>query len=343
MVPDRASLMYFCASLVFRRGTVAFQHVTAARLPTSISLDLMGRQVFLALACSSSNEETSVVDTSKRRQLLSRSLSELLIDAGSLDEAALDSIQNPHNGYDGRYGKSAIRTYRAFLYPKQQHISDDDVQLEASANRCARQIDFLLKRHKSHQSEYVRHHDAASSERTTFPLIVLLDNLRSAFNVGSIFRTADAAGCSLVITTGITPHPGATDKLSKSALGAELVVPSRHFVTTQEALNVCRTEFPDYQVIGMETTEQSVCYTDMKYSQQGAILVLGNEVTGVDTEILPELDAIVDIPMFGAKNSLNVAACAPVVLYEGKCYGNGIETTGAPCFWRFPTDASHIT
>ena len=198
------------------------------------------------------------------------------------------------------------------------------------AGRCAQQIDFLMKRHKSHLAEWLRHHDAVDarsndslnkndmSQRQTFPLILLLDNVRSAFNVGSLFRTADAAGCEQVLTTGITPHPlgSGAEKVHKSALGAELVVPSRHFTTTRDAILFLRQELPDYQIVGVETTARSVAYTEQCYSRKGAVLVLGNEVTGVDTDLLQEMDAIVEIPMFGAKNSLNVAACAPVVLYE---------------------------
>jgi 23S rRNA (guanosine2251-2'-O)-methyltransferase len=139
--------------------------------------------------------------------------------------------------------------------------------------------------------------------------------------VGSLYRTADACGCQEVFTCGITPHPNGSgaDKLQKSALGAESLVPSRHFATTQQAVDCLREKFPDLKIIGMETTAKSEIYTQVDYDSyriSGVALVLGNEVTGVDTEILSSLDAIVEIPTFGAKNSLNVAACAPVVLYE---------------------------
>ena len=90
---------------------------------------------------------------------------------------------------------------------------------------------------------------------------------------------------------------------------------TRHFGTTREAIKYLRENEPDYTIIGMETTEQSRIYTSVQYSEKVA-LILGNEVTGVDTNLLSELDYIVEIPTFGAKNSLNVAACAPVVLYE---------------------------
>jgi tRNA G18 (ribose-2'-O)-methylase SpoU len=264
-----------------------------------------------------------VPSTSSRKHLLHQSLVSIHVDADGLYDAALQSIENPTDGYDGMYGKPAIKTYRAFLFPKKEDVSpahqDYNLKLKAAAGRCARQIDFLVKRHKSHQADWVRHNDLPEEfQRQTFPLILLLDNVRSAFNVGSIFRTADAAGCERVLTTGITPHPNGSgaEKLNKSALGAELVVPSQHFATTQEALEFLRRELPDYQLVGMETTERSIPYTDMSYSTNGTVLVLGNEVTGVDTDLLPMLDTIVEIPMFGAKNSLNIAACAPVVLYE---------------------------
>jgi tRNA G18 (ribose-2'-O)-methylase SpoU len=235
-------------------------------------------------------------------------------------------------GFDPHYGKSAIKTYRTYIDPKPsklQSIEEQDISI--SAVRVARQIDFLAKRHRSHEAEWVRHTDEIVSQRTVFPLVLLLDNVRSAFNVGSIFRTADACGACLVLTTGITPHPGGSgsEKVAKSSLGAERIVPSQHFETTREAVEFVRKTYPKLMLVGMETTNVSVDYTKVDYPGkgqgvgpegnplgEGTLLVLGNEVTGVDTEIMPELDTIVEIPMFGVKNSLNIAACAPVVLYE---------------------------
>jgi tRNA G18 (ribose-2'-O)-methylase SpoU len=258
-----------------------------------------------------------------RAQILHSALEQIGVDADRLSEASISSIQDPTAGYDSNYGKPAIKTYRAFVYPKKKIVIDneDTVTLTAQAGRTARQVDFLIKRHKSHQTEWVRHHDVAQKQRRVFPLILILDNLRSAFNVGSLYRTADACGCQLIYTTGITPHPNGSGahKLAKSALGAELLVPSSHFSTTQEAIESLREDFPGVKILGMETTEQSLLYTNVDYEEQreaGVALVLGNEVTGVDTEIMSKLDSIIEIPTFGAKNSLNVASCAPVVLYE---------------------------
>ena len=203
--------------------------------------------------------------------------------------------------------------------------------VEVSANRYARQIDFLSKRHRSREADWVRHIDTSDSRRT-FPLVLVLDNVRSAANVGSIFRSAEACGCLEILTTGITPHPNGNgaEKLAKSALGAERMVASRHFATTLQAMEFLRRERPKLQLVGMETTEWSKSYVSVIYPgptlvsgndedptlAPGVALFLGNEVSGVDTEILPLLDEVVEIPMFGKKNSLNVAACVPVVMYE---------------------------
>lgn len=250
-----------------------------------------------------------------RQSALEKELLLIGVNTEVLHDSAIQSVQDPSRGYNVLYGKSAIKTYRAFL--KGTVGEENDLQLQAAAARCARQVDFLIKRHKSREAEWVRHIDT-KEERTVYPLILVLDNVRSAFNVGSLFRTADAAACSMVITTGITPHPGGSgaDKLSKSALGAERVIPHQHFTTMQEAMQYLRKEKSDYTIIGMETTDKSKKYTSLAYPIEGCVLILGNEVTGVDTEIMPLLDEIVEIPMFGAKNSLNIAACAPVVLYE---------------------------
>ena len=221
-------------------------------------------------------------------------------------------------GYDPEYGKPALRAYRTFLkYPP----SNPNEDVTIAATRTARQIDFLVKRHKSRSLEWVRHTDEEAKKRSVFPLSLILDNVRSAFNVGSIFRTADACGCMEVITTGITPHPDGSgrEKLSKCALGADSIVPTRHFSTTMEAIQTLRNE-DDVILVGMETTDRSLIYTDKNiiYPKhgKGTYLILGNEVSGIDTEIIDMLDIIVEIPMFGGKNSLNIAACAPVVMYE---------------------------
>ena len=300
---------------------------------------------------SSSSSLPSLVRRRLRRNALHASLHELQLDADALESAAYQSLERPVEGYDGRFGKSAIKAYRSFVYPKRLNPSsladpdasdndDDGTSLAASAARCARQIEFLWRRHRSHQAEWVRHHDApptpsdpaiatslsssvsSLSPKSRFPLVLILDNLRSAWNVGSLFRTADAAGCEAVLTVGIAPHPGGNgaDKVAKTALGAHDAVPHHHFATLNAALQHVRTVHPSYEVVALETTQRSVPYTAHDFAKApGTILVVGNEVTGVSADLLDQdgaVDVLVEIPMYGIKNSLNVAACAPIVLYE---------------------------
>ena len=266
-----------------------------------------------------------------RKERLHYHLNELGIDANLLADAAFRAATTT-DGFHQRFGKSAIKAYQSYLDPKpskMEAIARENV--DVAANRYARQIDFLSKRHRSREAEWVRHIDT-SEHRRTFPLVLVLDNVRSAANVGSIYRSADACGCLEILSTGITSHPGGNgaEKLAKSALGAERIVSSRHFLTVKQAYDFLRKERPNLLLVGMETTERSKCYTAVHYPNPGVsnhdetdptllpgvALFLGNEVSGVDTEIMPLLDEVVEIPMFGKKNSLNVAACAPVVMYE---------------------------
>ena len=274
-------------------------------------------------------------DRETRRQRLHFHLSELGVDAAALEDASFRS-QTTMAGFDERFGKSAIKSYRAYIDPKPSRLENVAREnVEIAANRFARQIDFLAKRHRSQAAEWVRHIDESQSRRI-FPLILVLDNLRSAANVGSIYRSAEACGCMEILTTGITPHTGGngSEKLAKSALGAERILPTKHFATVQKALEYLEEYRPNVMLVGMETTERSKLYNMIEYPGQesalsdnlivendsmlspGVALFLGNEVSGVDTDIMPLLDEVVEIPMYGLKNSLNVAACAPVVLYE---------------------------
>ncbi|EKU23059.1 trna rrna methyltransferase [Nannochloropsis gaditana CCMP526] len=152
-----------------------------------------------------------------------------------------------------------------------------------------------------------------SFPRSMHPLVLILDNVRSAYNVGSLFRTAETALLQELITCGFTPHPP-HEKLKKTACRSLENVPSRHFSTTLDAVRTMKEE--GFVVFAMETTSRSQCYTHVAFPEKAA-LVLGNEVIGVDTAVLEECDGgIIEIPTFGQKNSLNVASAAPVVVFE---------------------------
>ena len=161
------------------------------------------------------------------------------------------------------------------------------------------------------------------------PLTVVLDNLRSAFNVGSIFRIADTARVEAVITCGYTAHPPHL-KLDKTALGTLEYVRTEHHADTLAAIDAMhRRSIP---VWGVETTSISELYTSVSFPQPLA-LVFGNEALGVAPEVLARCDRLIEIPMFGFKNSLNVAAAAAVVVFEAirQWDAAGVSEPGTGC------------
>ncbi|MEO0082441.1 MAG: TrmH family RNA methyltransferase [candidate division WOR-3 bacterium] len=144
------------------------------------------------------------------------------------------------------------------------------------------------------------------------PIHIVLDNLRSAFNVGSIFRLADAVRAAEVITCGYTCHPP-HHKLEQAALGSTQTVPWRQF----ENVVTCLAELHSkgIQLVALETVDGARLYHEFEFQPPVAI-VLGNEALGVSQSALQTCDAVIDIPVFGLKNSINVAAAAAVVLYD---------------------------
>ena len=145
-----------------------------------------------------------------------------------------------------------------------------------------------------------------------FPVHIVLDNLRSAFNVGSVFRLADTARVESVITCGYTAHPP-HPRLEKTALGSVEYVPHAHFESTTEALAWLRQQ--EIPVWALETTSHSQRYTDVVFPKPVALL-FGNEALGIDPDVLKVCDQIVEIPVFGFKNSLNVACACAVTVFE---------------------------
>jgi len=142
---------------------------------------------------------------------------------------------------------------------------------------------------------------------------IVLDNIRSAFNVGSIFRSADGAGnVKKIYLCGMTTDID-NPKLDKTALGATEMIPSEHYDSTMEAIDELRERgIPIYSI---ELTDDALDFQKVKYPPKIAI-VLGHEKKGVSDEILRKVDKSIYIPMRGKKESLNVANCASIVLYE---------------------------
>jgi tRNA G18 (ribose-2'-O)-methylase SpoU len=144
------------------------------------------------------------------------------------------------------------------------------------------------------------------------PIAIACHNLRSAFNVGSIFRTADAARLAKVHLCGYTPFPP-HDKLSKTSRGTDATVAWEHHEDTLTLIQ--EEQAAGVHVMAVETGENTVPYTEAEYPTP-LLLVVGNEALGLPEEILEAADSIVSIEMGGVKNSLNVAVAAGIVIYE---------------------------
>jgi 23S rRNA (guanosine2251-2'-O)-methyltransferase len=152
------------------------------------------------------------------------------------------------------------------------------------------------------------------SEKT--PLAIVLDDVRSALNVGSAFRTADAFACAEVILCGFTATPPHREIL-KTALGSTDSVAWRHFQETEDALNALRTE--GYVLIAIEQAERSVFLQDIDFQaleDKKIALIFGNEVEGVSEVAMNMADVVVEIPQFGTKHSLNIAVTVGIVAWE---------------------------
>lgn len=145
------------------------------------------------------------------------------------------------------------------------------------------------------------------------PLIVVLDNIRSAINVGSIFRTSDAMAISEVYLCGISATPP-NREITKTAIGATDSVKWVYFESTELAIKDLKEK--GYEVIAIEQTDSSVELLDYHPSKDKVAIVLGNEVNGVDSNILPLLDGAIEIDQFGTKHSLNVSVCGGIVLHH---------------------------
>jgi tRNA G18 (ribose-2'-O)-methylase SpoU len=150
------------------------------------------------------------------------------------------------------------------------------------------------------------------SEKSLY--VIVLDNIRSQSNVGSVFRTADAFLTGFICLCGITATPPQRD-IQKTALGATESVPWKYFKDTSEAIKELKSG--GYKIIGVEQTEGSTSLRDFipgpgtRYA-----LVFGNEINGVDQSVLNECDHIIEIPQFGTKHSFNIAVSAGIVLWE---------------------------
>ncbi len=175
-------------------------------------------------------------------------------------------------------------------------------------------MDRPIRHRKLRTDELGRLSPQAFGQSPHRPIALLLDNIRSLQNVGAIFRTADAfniEGLALCGFTGTPPHR----ELHRAALGAESTVAWRHFERATDALARYRSE--GYRILALEQCEGSVPLQSFTpRPQERLLLILGNEVHGVEQELASQADICLEIPQHGTKHSLNVATATGIALWQ---------------------------
>jgi len=240
----------------------------------------------------------------------------------------------------------AIRAYQHFVWPREKRLSQaisdsiSDSRLQASAGRCARHVGMLLRKAQIQADVDFRNldanrtpsgdsaSDASANARAQSPcdsdahsVVLVLDNIRSAFNTGNILRTAECVGLTGIVLCGITPQAD-SPAVAKAAIGAQHTLASTVYEESS-LVAVQNLKAAGYTIATMETHGQAVHHTSVEYDKLacrkgggGLAIVVGNEVNGVSHDILNESETILEIPCYGTKNSLNVSAAVPIVLYE---------------------------
>lgn len=146
------------------------------------------------------------------------------------------------------------------------------------------------------------------------PVVLVLENIRSAYNVGSVFRTTDAFLCQAIYICGYSAKPPHKE-IKKTALGAEETVEWKHFKTAEEAITQLKSQ--QYKVYAVEQAEDSIALQSFQFAPDDKIaVVFGNEVTGVEQSTIHLCEGCIEIPQLGMKHSLNIATAVGVVLWE---------------------------
>lgn len=146
------------------------------------------------------------------------------------------------------------------------------------------------------------------------PVYIVLDNVLDTYNIGAMFRLADATAVEKILLCGATETPP-NSRIKKSSINTTEWVPWEYHPTTLDAVNHLRKTVPNIQIVAVEQSEKSVPYDTAPYSFPVA-LVVGHETVGVSSEVLAACDLIIEMPMWGVNVSLNVMVSLAIALYE---------------------------
>lgn len=174
------------------------------------------------------------------------------------------------------------------------------------------EVAFMNRKLKSEELSRIDNDDFKKSKK--MEVIVILDNIRSGNNVGSVFRTSDAFRLEAIYLCGITAQPPQRD-IQKTALGATETVNWLYFNDTLEAVKTARDK--GFTVMGIEQTKNAMMLNQFKPDvEKKYAIVLGNEVRGVQQQVIDQCDGSIEIPQFGTKHSFNISVTAGIVLWD---------------------------
>ena len=171
-----------------------------------------------------------------------------------------------------------------------------------------------LEKKKLSLNELGRMSTSEFKAHNKIPVVIVLDNIRSLYNVGSVFRSADAFLIQGIYLCGITAQPPHRE-IQKTALGATDTVSWQYHDSTQKAIDELKNN--GFKIYSIEQTQNSVLLQDARFDKEDKIaLVFGNEVNGVAQEIIDQCNISIEIPQFGSKHSFNIAVSAGIVMWE---------------------------
>jgi len=201
---------------------------------------------------------------------------------------------------------SRLSEIKDHLHPKMtlRHFSNFMIPIERCLDREMKDNDFLITTDDKPTK--------IEAQGIRSPLVFVLDNIRSSFNVGAIFRTADCVGAEKIYLCGYTPTPE-NETLKKTAMNTTDSMPWTQKNKLIDAITELKAQ--GYQVVALETAEHASSLHDYLFKKKTAIVV-GNERFGLDRETLAQVDAVVSIPLYGFKNSLNVSNAMAITAFE---------------------------
>ena len=168
-----------------------------------------------------------------------------------------------------------------------------------------------MKKLKNKDLQRISIEEFKNSKKT--PITLVLDNVRSALNVGAIFRSCDAFLIKKIILCGVTACPP-NKEIRKSALGSSDSVEWEYIKETTNAINILKEK--GYSIVAIEQTNKSIMLDKFIPQEKPIAIVLGNEVTGVSEKVIRQCDISVEIPQYGTKHSLNISVAAGIVIWE---------------------------